>query len=286
MKDIQSQFDHRRINIKKVGVKDISYPITVLDKAKKVQRTVATVNMYVNLPHRFKGTHMSRFIEILNQFHGEIDLNSFHRILEEMKTRLEAEAAHIEIEFPYFLEKNRGEANVAGMGEYACRMHGSFADEYDLALEVTVPISPPMPGQSNEALPRSLGHWGYARVCIRFRHFIWIEDLIQMVEEVIGNSCWGCLSVDFDAKRSNQAQQASGGDVLHEAESSDCHGVVTTRSVARDGFGGQRFSMSVENITKALGEVLADHPDIRWFTVSVENLAEGYSVFSSLEWPS
>jgi GTP cyclohydrolase I len=261
MKDIQSQFDHRRINIKKVGVKDISYPITVLDKAKKIQRTVATVNMYVNLPHRFKGTHMSRFIEILNRFHGEIDLKSFHRILEEMKTKLEAEAAHIEIEFPYFLEKNRSDANVVGIGEYPCRMHGSLANEYDLALEVTVPISPPLPGQSNEALPRSLGHWGYARVGIRFRHFIWIEDLIQMVEEVIGHSYWGCLSADFNPQPSSPTPAASGQ-------------------------GGQRFSMSVENITKALGEVLADHPDIRWFTISVENLAEGYSVFSSLEWPS
>lgn len=285
MKDIQSQFDHRRINIKKVGVKDISYPITVLDKAKKLQRTVATVNMYVNLPHRFKGTHMSRFIEILNRFHGEIDLNCFHRILEEMKTKLEAEAAHIEIDFPYFLEKNQGDANVVGIGEYPCRMHGSLADEYDLALEVTVPISPPQPGQSNEALPRSLGHWGYARVCIRFRHFIWIEDLIQMVEEVIGNSSWGSFSADFNVQQSFSGWLTSWGSGLPAADLPACREVVAVGSVARERLAGQRFSVSVENITKALGEVLAKHPDIRWFTVTVENLAEGYSVFSSLEWP-
>ena len=106
MKDIQNQTDHRCIDIKKVGVKTITYPVTVLDKAQASQKTVATVNMYVNLPHRFKGTHMSRFVEILNRFHGEIDLNAFHDILEEMKGRLEAEAAHIEITFPYFLKKN------------------------------------------------------------------------------------------------------------------------------------------------------------------------------------
>lgn len=106
MKDIQSQPDYRRISIKKVGVKDISYPVTVLDRANKVQKTVARVNMYVNLPHQFKGTHMSRFVEILNDFHGEIKLKSFHRILEEMKDKLQAEAAHIEIEFPYFLKKS------------------------------------------------------------------------------------------------------------------------------------------------------------------------------------
>ena len=95
MKDIQSQLDKRRINIKKVGVKTISYPVTVRDKSKKEQRTIANVNMYVNLPHRYKGTHMSRFVEILNQIHGKIDLNSFHDILVKMKERLEAEASLI-----------------------------------------------------------------------------------------------------------------------------------------------------------------------------------------------
>ncbi len=81
MKDIQSQSDDRRVNIKKVGVKTISYPIALLDKKNKRQHTIATVNMYVNLPHRFKGTHMSRFIEILNQFHGGWDVHSFNSIL-------------------------------------------------------------------------------------------------------------------------------------------------------------------------------------------------------------
>nr|MBF0223084.1 GTP cyclohydrolase I FolE2 [Desulfobulbaceae bacterium] len=107
MKDIQNQPDFRRINIRKVGVKNISYPITVRDKAKTTQKTVATFNMYVSLPHQFKGTHMSRFVEILNRFHGEINLTNFHRILSKMKERLQAEEAHIEIEFPYFLKKSQ-----------------------------------------------------------------------------------------------------------------------------------------------------------------------------------
>ena len=84
MKDIQNQSDDRRIDIKKVGVKTITYPVTVLDKAQASQKTVATINMYVNLPHQFKGTHMSRFIEILNHYHGKIDIRQFHLILEEM----------------------------------------------------------------------------------------------------------------------------------------------------------------------------------------------------------
>ena len=187
MKDIQSQFDDRRINIKKVGVKDISYPITVLDKEKKVQRTVANVNMYVDLPHRFKGTHMSRFIEILNRFHGGIDLKNFHLILEEMKERLDAQEAHMELEFSYFL-RNIKKNSAIGTSEYNCRMHGSLDSDDDFILEVRVPISPPLPDQASEALPRSLGHWGDATICLRFKNFVWIEDLIQQAEEVINQS--------------------------------------------------------------------------------------------------
>jgi len=182
MKDIQSQPDFRRIHIRKVGVKNISYPITVLDKANKTQKTVATFNMYVDLPHRFKGTHMSRFIEILNRFHGEINLRNFHSILSEMKGKLQAEEAHIEIEFPYFLKKAQPESLTTV--EYQCKMHGSLKQSDDLILEIQIPIFPPPPTQSLASLPKSLGHWGVAIVTLRFRHFIWIEDLIRLVESV------------------------------------------------------------------------------------------------------
>jgi GTP cyclohydrolase I len=286
MKDIQSQLDHRRINIKKVGVKNISYPITVLDKAKKHQRTIATVNMYVNLPHRFKGTHMSRFIEILNRFHGEIDVRNFHLILEEMKARLEAEEAHIEIEFPYFLEKKREDNNAACMSEYTCKMHGSFGEEYNLTLGMSVPISPPPPWQSFAALPRSLGRWGAAHVHIRFRHFVWIEDLIHLVEQIIMNSRWSLLA-------DNAAGPAAYSPVESKARHT-AHGPLTNLVDQSTGAGlqlpgsggGQTFSMSVENMTKALGKALTGLPDIKWFSITVENFAEGYNVFSFLEWPS
>ncbi|NOQ47493.1 MAG: hypothetical protein GQ559_12680, partial [Desulfobulbaceae bacterium] len=142
MKDIQSLRDDRRINIRKVGVKTISYPITVLDKERKVQHTVATVNMYVNLPHRFKGTHMSRFVEILNRFHGSFNLQSFHHILEEVKERLEAEAAHLEIDFPYFLQRPHSSGSI-GSERYVCSMHGSLQQTNDLVMKIEVPISLP-----------------------------------------------------------------------------------------------------------------------------------------------
>lgn len=244
MKDIQSQRDNRRINIKKVGVKNISYPISVLDKANRHQQTVATVNMFVNLPHQFKGTHMSRFVEILNHFHGNINLESFHVVLEEMKAKLQAEEAHMEIEFPYFL-KTDGENSGVGINEYSCRMHGSLAEKDDLTLDIRVPIYPPQAYQADNSMPRSLGRWGLADIRLRFKHFIWIEDLIKMVEEV----------------------------TLHNLNWAD------TISGTSDN------NLSVEQITEAIGSKLADNPEIEWFTVTVRNLAEGLSTFATIEWP-
>jgi len=186
MKDIQNLRDDRRINIRKVGVKTISYPVKVRDKEKRIQETVATVNMYVNLPHRFKGTHMSRFIEILNRFRGEINFSSFHLILLEMKERLHAEAAHVEIEFPYFLQRDDTFGSLPATRRFECKMHGSLQEADDLVLEITVPLMMTPYIDAGGGLPRSMGRWGTAKVAVRFKHFIWIEDLIDLVEKGVG----------------------------------------------------------------------------------------------------
>ena len=254
MKDIQSQLDHRRINIQKVGVKDITYPVMVLDKAKRLQRTVANFNMYVNLPHRFKGTHMSRFIEILNQFHGQFDIKNLRLILEEMKYRLDAESAHLEIEFPYFVKQETGHANAIGIGEYSCKMHGKLDDKYNLVLQISVPIAPPQHIQNGKGLPRSPGHWGNAVISIQYRNFIWIEDIILMVEEVI---------------RQNHKEQ--------EQE--------VSKQLPPVNLGQAEMMLSVEELAKALGRKFSSHNDILSFSVTVENLSQGYKTFAILDWP-
>lgn len=194
MKDIQSQFDTRRINIKKVGVKTVSYPITVRDKAQKQQHTVATANMYVNLPHKFKGTHMSRFVEILNEFHGEIDIESFAIILKKMKDRLDAEAAHFELEFPYFLRKTKN-GGSGNLGNYQCAMHGSLESEDNLTLNIEVPISLPISERVPHQLPGSLGRWGMVAVSVQFKQFFWIEDLINLIEDSIESELEGLTKI-------------------------------------------------------------------------------------------
>lgn len=182
MKDIQSLHDTRRINIRKVGVKSLTYPIIVLDKESKTQQTLARMNMYVSLPHRFKGTHMSRFVEILNRFHGQFNLKTFHLILEEMKVRLEAEAAHLEIEFPYFLTTGQAD-QTPGMARYDCRLYGSLAQTFDLMVEVDIPVGLPALTDSGLDAKRISGTWGSVTVAVRMRRFLWIEDLIDLIEQ-------------------------------------------------------------------------------------------------------
>src|SRR3989304_5804095 len=117
LRDMKAEPDLRRINIDKVGVKDIRYPIVVLDKKNRFQHTIASINMYVDLPHHFKGTHMSRFVEILNEHRGEITVQNFPEILAKMKARFNAETAHMEVEFPYFIEKAAPVSKAKGLRE-------------------------------------------------------------------------------------------------------------------------------------------------------------------------
>src|SRR4030043_144123 len=124
--DVQNHVSPRTIDIDKVGVKNISYPIVVLDKFKGTQHTVARINMYVNLPHRHKGTHMSRFIEILSEYRRDISLKKIGAILEETRRRLHAQSAHIEMTFPYFIDKEAPVTHARGLMEYICTFKGSL----------------------------------------------------------------------------------------------------------------------------------------------------------------
>ncbi len=208
MKDIQSQYDFRRISIRKVGVKTITYPIRLLDKAHKTQQTVASVNMYVNLPHRFKGTHMSRFIEILNRFHGKFNLKTLHLILEEMKARLDAEAAHLEMAFPYFLQQQQMSLQ-SGLAPYDCRLHGSLSEGLDLMVEVDVPVPLFYPANAAGTTNAFTGIWGVITVSVRMNRFLWIEDLIGLVQEGGGSPVGVPESVESLCRRVSTVLSAS-----------------------------------------------------------------------------
>ncbi|TAN59852.1 GTP cyclohydrolase I FolE2, partial [bacterium] len=182
LKDIQSGPDFRRIAIDKVGVKDIRYPIVVLDKKNKFQHTIASVNMYVDLPHQFKGTHMSRFIEILNEHCGEITVKNFPAILKKMKRIFNATTAHLEVEFPYFVEKAAPVSKAKGLMEYKCKYQGTLGETADFILEITVPVSTLCPCSKEISKRGAHNQRGMVKAAIRFKGFVWIEDIIKALE--------------------------------------------------------------------------------------------------------
>jgi GTP cyclohydrolase I len=183
--DVQNQASRRTIDIDKVGVKNISYPIVVLDKFNGTQNTVARINMFVNLPHRHKGTHMSRFIEILSERRLNISLRNIGALLEETRQRLNAESAHIEMTFPYFIEKEAPVTKARGLMEYVCSFSGSLEKDgrLNLVVGITVPITTLCPCSKEISKVGAHNQRGEVRVQVRYRKFFWIEDLIRLVEE-------------------------------------------------------------------------------------------------------
>ncbi|HET6461556.1 MAG TPA: GTP cyclohydrolase FolE2 [Syntrophales bacterium] len=184
MKDVQKQKDNRKIAIQKVGVKGIKYPIVVLDRANGTQHVNATINIYVDLPHQFKGTHMSRFVEILNEFRGQINIKTFEKILLQVKDKLYAESAHMEIEFPYFIEKTAPVSGAKSLMEYTCLFRGqSNANKKDFLVGVIVPVTTVCP--CSKEISNFGAHTQRSMVTakVRFKKFFWIEDLIRLVED-------------------------------------------------------------------------------------------------------
>jgi GTP cyclohydrolase I len=191
MKDIQNHKDDRNIDIDQVGVKGIRYPITVLDKNMGEQQTVAEINMYVNLPRYYKGTHMSRFVEILNEHSRRISLQNFSEILEEMKKRLNAESAHMEITFPYFINKAAPISGSEGLMEYKCTFKGSLNEGSDVVTVIHVPISTLCPCSKEISEFGAHNQRGEVRLQVRFKKFIYSvlkrEDEKYVTERAYNN---------------------------------------------------------------------------------------------------
>jgi GTP cyclohydrolase I len=192
--DIQNQRDHRRIDITKVGVKGVKYPIIVLDRDQGTQPVNATVNMYVNLPHHFKGTHMSRFVEVLNEFRGQINIRTFHVILEKVREKLHAQSAHMDIFFPYFIEKAAPVTGARSLMEYGCSFCGaSDGKTTDFLVGVQVPVTTVCPCSKEISSAGAHNQRSVVSVQVRFRRFFWIEDIIRLVEDSASGEVYSLL---------------------------------------------------------------------------------------------
>ncbi|MCI0515480.1 GTP cyclohydrolase FolE2 [candidate division KSB1 bacterium] len=207
MHDVQAEVDPRNIMIDKVGVKNLRYPIVLSDKAHQEQHTVANINMYVNLPHHYRGTHMSRFIEILNKYRREIAIRNMGAILKEMKDKLQAESAHLDIEFPYFIEKAAPVSGAKSLMEYRCRFVGNLTTMTQLFLEITVPITTVCPCSKEISKFGAHNQRAIIRVRVRFKGFLWIEDLIELVENCGSSPVYSLLKREDEKVVTENAYQ-------------------------------------------------------------------------------
>jgi GTP cyclohydrolase IB len=193
VEDVQSRADTRRIPINRVGIKDIRHPVRVKDRSRGEQHTVASFNMYVNLPHNFKGTHMSRFVEILHH-EREISVDSFRAMLAEMATRLDADAGHIEMSFPYFVTKRAPISGVESLMDYQASLVGEVRSGVaNMWLKVVVPVTSLCPCSKKISERGAHNQRSHITIKARLREHMWIEELIDLAESEASCELYGIL---------------------------------------------------------------------------------------------
>ena len=192
--DVQNEPDTRHLAIDKVGIKDIRHPVRVKDRSQGEQHTIAHFNMYVELPHNFKGTHMSRFVEILNGHDPEISVESFKDMLTEMSTRLEAHTGHIEMSFPYFINKTAPVSGVRSLLDYQVTFIGEIHNgQHIMTIKVVVPVTSLCPCSKEISKYGAHNQRSHVTITVRTNTFVWVEDLIDLVEKQASCELYGLL---------------------------------------------------------------------------------------------
>ena len=237
--DKQSERDHRELRIDKVGVRELRFPIQVRDKARAVQNTVATIGMFVDLPKEFKGTHMSRFIEVLNAHGDTVHVENIPDILRAMQTKFQADTSHLEMEFPYFMMKQAPVSRREGLMDYTARFDATASGaDIDFVLTVKVNVTTLCPCSKAISARGAHNQRGEVTVQVRFRKPIWIEDLIGIVESSASSELYSLL------KRQDEK-------------------AVTERAYDNPVF--------VEDMVRAVAVKLNAHRDVTWYKVEAEN---------------
>jgi len=192
--DVQSRPDTRRIPINRVGIKDIYHPVRVKDRSGGHQHTIASFNMYVSLPHNFKGTHMSRFVEILNQHEREISVESFGEMLAEMTARLDADAGHLEMTFPYFVMKQAPVSRVESLLDYRATLVGELkGGRSETWLKVVVPVTSLCPCSKRISDYGAHNQRSHVTIAVRIAEHVWLEEIIDIAEKQASSELYGIL---------------------------------------------------------------------------------------------
>lgn len=241
MKDIQNMPDGRKIHIDKVGIKDLKLPVVVQDRAHGKQHTVADVNFYVDLPHQFKGTHMSRFVEILNDYRDSFEISRLEEILATARKKLKAVKAHVELTFPYFIEKQAPVSKSPGMLDYLCTISAAGNGDHNVAITLTVrvPVTSLCPCSKEISEYGAHNQRSIVTLSVVPSKFIWLEELIEIVEEQASCDIYSLL------KREDEK-------------------FVTERAYNNPVF--------VEDIVRGVTDRLSRDDRIDWFSVESDNI--------------
>jgi GTP cyclohydrolase I len=226
------------MKLKTAGIKDIKYPIKVREKNGGLQETVARVNLHANMPRRLRETCVSTFIGVLNKYQNDMSVNILPDLLAEIKQELQAESARLEMTFPYFIEKKAPISQTKSLMEYTCRFTGGLGKDEDFILSVWVPATTLCPCSKEISAIGAHNQRAEINLNIKFSGFIWLEDMISMVE-----SCASC-EVYALLKRPDE------------------------KHVTETAYNNPMF---VEDVARKVAETALAHPDIYWFSVGVES---------------
>ncbi|NNC88319.1 MAG: GTP cyclohydrolase I FolE2 [Akkermansiaceae bacterium] len=240
LKDTQNERDDRNIPIDRVGVKQLRFPVEVRDKGGTVQRTVSTVSLAVDLPHHYKGTHMSRFVEVLNSHGSCLDVRSMAALPRELLDRLDAQRAHAEIQFAFFRSKAAPVTGKEGLVDYEVRfeVEAEKGGEVDFVVTVMVPVTTLCPCSKAISARGAHNQRGLVTYAVRFREPVWIEDLVDLVERSASCELYSLL------KRPDEK-------------------AVTERAFDHPVF--------VEDLVRNVASRSNDHRNITWYRVEAEN---------------
>lgn len=213
MVDIQGGTDTRQVPLQKVGVRDLRYPIVVLDRENARQQTVAHIEMSVSLPHHFRGTHMSRFLEVLNEHRGEVTMRTIPQILADLRRRLDAETAQMSVRFPYFLERRAPSSGKSGLLDYECTFSGMMnCGSDDFVVKVDVPVTSLCPCSKAISDYGAHNQRGYVGIEVRTEReedgrpaLMWIEEIIEVAETSASAPIYPLLKRDDERHVTMQA---------------------------------------------------------------------------------
>ncbi|MGF1655462.1 MAG: GTP cyclohydrolase FolE2 [Verrucomicrobiales bacterium] len=239
LEDTQNSHDSRNLPIDRVGVRQLRFPLRVRDRDHNVQSTVATVALTVDLPHHFKGTHMSRFVEVLNSHGRLLDVDNVKELCQELKNRLAAEEAHVQVEFPYFMEKSAPATGAVGLMDYVATFDATLGPkDFDLVTTVKVGVTTLCPCSKAISTQGAHNQRGEVRLSVRAQKLVWIEELIEMVESSASSELYSLL------KRPDEK-------------------VVTEKAYDSPVF--------VEDLVRAIAIKVSHDPRISWYRVEAEN---------------